>query len=357
MISLYSRKTETDLTIRKKESMDKYVDLIQWGRKNPTKFIEEIFGIQLIDFQKNLILGTWTSNRAVWCAARNSGKSFLVAIYAMLRALLLPNCTIYIVSNSADQAQATFNKICKLCRGEEQSVQTDPCMFYNELVKSNANTDGFIKKQGNYSLTLFNGSTIQTLAANPDTARGRRANVVIFDEAVYVSDVMYQACLPFINQDPNFKTGKGFNSKVHPKTFNNQIIMCSSAGSVNTECYRAYRQCIINSIIGYPGYYAADINCEMTLHPYINGKPVPAIANKAEMEMIRDTDIRKYNTEFMNLWTDMESPDSLLQRSVIIRNEKKYLPETASTDKTKKYVICWDPAVQNTRIIKGVINR
>ena len=37
MISLYSRKTETDLTIRKKESMDKYVDLIQWGRKNPTK--------------------------------------------------------------------------------------------------------------------------------------------------------------------------------------------------------------------------------------------------------------------------------------------------------------------------------
>ena len=52
MISLYSRKTETDLTIRKKESMDKYVDLIQWGRKNPTKFIEEIFGIQLIDFQK-----------------------------------------------------------------------------------------------------------------------------------------------------------------------------------------------------------------------------------------------------------------------------------------------------------------
>mgnify|MGYP004595254469 FL=1 len=66
MISLYSRKTETDLTIRKKESMDKYVDLIQWGRKNPTKFIEEIFGIQLIDFQKNLILGTWTSNRAVW---------------------------------------------------------------------------------------------------------------------------------------------------------------------------------------------------------------------------------------------------------------------------------------------------
>ncbi len=359
MISLYSRKTETDLTIRKKESMDKYVDLIQWGRRNPTKFIEEIFGIQLIDFQKNLILGTWTSNRAVWCAARNSGKSFLVAIYAMLRALLLPNCTIYIVSNSADQAQATFNKICKLCRGEEQSVQTDPCMFYNELVKSNANTDGFIKKQGNYSLTLFNGSTIQTLAANPDTARGRRANVVIFDEAAYVSDVMYQACLPFINQDPNFKTGKGFNSKVHPKTFNNQIIMCSSAGSVNTECYRAYRQCIINSIIGYPGYYAADINCEMTLHPYINGKPVPAIANKAEMEMIRDTDIRKYNTEFMNLWTDMESPDSLLQRSVIIRNEKKYLPETASTDKTKKYVICWDPAVQhdNSIVLVGEIFR
>ena len=81
MISVYNKKTETELNLRKKESLDKYVQLIQWGRGNPTKFIEEILGIQLMDFQKNIILGTWNSTTACWCAARNSGKSFLIAVY------------------------------------------------------------------------------------------------------------------------------------------------------------------------------------------------------------------------------------------------------------------------------------
>ena len=97
----------------------------------------------------------------------------------------------------------------------------------------------------------------------------------------------------------------------------------------------------------------------MTLHPMKDGKEVGPIANAEEMQLIKDTDYRKYSMEYLNLFCDMESPDSLLQRSVIIRNEKKYLPETASTDKTKKYVLCWDPAVQhdNSIVLVGEIYR
>ena len=64
MISVYHKNTEIPLSIRKKESMERYMKLIQWGRANPAKFIEKVFGIELLDFQKNLILGTWTASRA-----------------------------------------------------------------------------------------------------------------------------------------------------------------------------------------------------------------------------------------------------------------------------------------------------
>lgn len=359
MISVYHKNTEIPLSIRKKESIERYMKLIQWGRANPAKFIEKVFGIELLDFQKNLILGTWTASRAAWCASRNSGKSIMVAIYAMARALLLPTCDVYIVSNSADQAQQTFGKIIRLCSGLEKSMLDHECMFNNEIVKNNANTDGFIRKQGNYSLELFNGNKIQTLAANPDTARGRRCQLLILDECCFMTEEMIQAVTPFTNQDIDFHTGAWFDSAVYPKALKNQVVMCSSAGSINTSFYKTYRQCMINSITGIPGYYVASIDCEMTLHPMKDGKEIGPIANAEEMQLIKDTDYRKYSMEYLNLFCDMESPDSLLQRSVIIRNEKKYLPETASTDKAKKYVICWDPAVQhdNSIVLVGEIYR
>lgn len=52
MISIYKRKINNNLTIRDYDSMKKYIRLIQWGRKNPVQFIEKIFGITLMDYQK-----------------------------------------------------------------------------------------------------------------------------------------------------------------------------------------------------------------------------------------------------------------------------------------------------------------
>ena len=66
MISVYSKKTDTELNIRRLESIEKYCRLINWGRANPTRFIEEIFKIQLLDYQKWLILNTWVAEHAVW---------------------------------------------------------------------------------------------------------------------------------------------------------------------------------------------------------------------------------------------------------------------------------------------------
>ena len=49
MISVYGNLTDNEVNIRKQESFERYNRLIQWGRKHPTRFIEKILGIQLLD--------------------------------------------------------------------------------------------------------------------------------------------------------------------------------------------------------------------------------------------------------------------------------------------------------------------
>ena len=55
MISVYQNKISNNVTLRDYESMKRYINLIQWGRKNPVAFIEKILGITLMDYQKWLI--------------------------------------------------------------------------------------------------------------------------------------------------------------------------------------------------------------------------------------------------------------------------------------------------------------
>ena len=52
MISVYDQTINNNLTIRDYDSMKKYLDLIQWGRKHPVQFIEKILQIPLMDYQK-----------------------------------------------------------------------------------------------------------------------------------------------------------------------------------------------------------------------------------------------------------------------------------------------------------------
>lgn len=65
MISVYGQKTDCGLTIREAEAIRKYIDLMQWGRKNPVQFIEKILQISLMDYQKWLIAMSWNKENVI----------------------------------------------------------------------------------------------------------------------------------------------------------------------------------------------------------------------------------------------------------------------------------------------------
>ncbi len=100
MISIYQNKINNNVTSRDYEGMKRYINLIQWGRRHPVEFIEKIFGITLMDYQKWLINESWTKQYICIAASRNIGKSFIVGLFIMARSLLFPKTQVQIISEN-----------------------------------------------------------------------------------------------------------------------------------------------------------------------------------------------------------------------------------------------------------------
>ena len=73
MINVIYNKSDYELSQRKIEMFEKYLKMIQWRRREPVKFMEEVFGLQFTDHQRYVLLSTWNTRRAVWLMSRNSG--------------------------------------------------------------------------------------------------------------------------------------------------------------------------------------------------------------------------------------------------------------------------------------------
>lgn len=64
-----------DLVPRLKETFEKYCQILQWGRRHPTRFIEDFFNMELLDHQKWILMNSWCPSTVVWCMSRSSGKA------------------------------------------------------------------------------------------------------------------------------------------------------------------------------------------------------------------------------------------------------------------------------------------
>lgn len=347
MISVYANKTAIEANPRRIEAMQKYNKLIAWGRANPTRFIELVFKIELIDYQKWLILNTWTAEKAVWVCSRNAGKSFLMGVYIMAKALLFPKFYVYIMSNVGSQAQDSFLKIENIAKHNIASLIGTSDVFFNELVKSNANSDGFTHGSSSYECSLYNGSTITSLVGKAQNIVGKRSNLNIYDEAGKIDKDFFALTEPFTTQNIDFKTGGGYDTKVFPLGIQTQNLYASSAEGVDSHLWDMYKDCAKNMLMGVPGFFAADINCDLPLKPYINGIEVNPLLKQSEIDAAMRTNERRALREYYNIFDTSGGSDAAVSRSSILRNTKRYLPIDRHQGGNHKYIICWDPARTN----------
>lgn len=151
-------------------------ELVNYYRRNPCIACEDLLGVQLLDSQKWILMNSWNAQFNCWACSRNFGKSFLIAIMAILKAILYENQNIYIVSSVGAQAKETFIKIQEIILREGRTAESIGSLkeyVANETTKNPTNKDGFKHNPESYSVSFYNGSSIFTLNSKPDKILSR----------------------------------------------------------------------------------------------------------------------------------------------------------------------------------------
>lgn len=241
-------------TSRQYDQFKYWSDFIQWGRKNPVLFAEELFHIQFMDYQRYVFMMSWNTPYVVWCCSRGSGKSLLGAIFIMTKTLLIPNHTSYIICNVGSQAIELFTKIEKFVYNQIPSFLNLTDVYQGELVKNAAAGNGFVHNPASYKFSLYNGSSVNTLNGSFDNNRSRRSQLNFYDEAGFIgNEEIFTTSEPFCTQNANFQRGKDVSDaelSAMPKPFSNQLIYASSAGRTDQYFFKKYREASLHMDAG-----------------------------------------------------------------------------------------------------------
>ena len=88
---------KTDEQIKQAQT-DKIMNIVAeragYFRKHPDKYVEEVLGIRLKLFQKILLVAFNYYNFSTYLAARGQGKTWLTALFCVVRAILYPGSKI-----------------------------------------------------------------------------------------------------------------------------------------------------------------------------------------------------------------------------------------------------------------------
>jgi len=351
----FVKPTYYDMSNLKLEGLKKIAEIVQWGRKNPIKFCERFMGIEFLDYQKYVFMESWITPYVVWCMSRNSGKTTLGSPFLMAKTLLIPYFEGYILSGTGAQSIGMMKKIEAITKKEIASFTGLTDVFMNELVKSQANSNGFSHNPNSWTYKLYSGSSISTVNSNYTGSRGKRSRLNFYDEASYVLEDMYAATLPFVTQNSDFALGGKIDPSLLPPNFPNQIVFASSAGSVDDYFYKMYKEYALHSMAGDKRYACFDIDCDLVMNATYNGKvyPVPLLTQEKIDSEMKINPI-KANREYRNKF-DIDGGDQIIvKKSQILRNSVLRPPELTNVDGKSLYVLAWDLAAKKDNSILSV---
>lgn len=148
-----------------------------WGafyRKNPEKFCKDYLHLRLKLFQKILLVMMFWSTTFVFIAARGLGKSFLSAVYCVVRCILYPGTKICIASGTRGQAINILEKITFELKPLSQELRLEI-------------DEGESKTNGTEARIVFKNTSVIKVVTASDSARGNRCNVLLLDEYRLIS--------------------------------------------------------------------------------------------------------------------------------------------------------------------------
>jgi len=167
------------------ESPEKY---ITWVLTNPEYFsfiCDEILNIKILPTQAVMLQEMWHRKFPMLIASRGFGKSFMLGVYAILRALLMPGRKIMLAGAAFRQSKVIFEYI-------------ETIWWNAPLLRDIVGTGG--KNGPSYGTDMFrfrmNESVISAIPIGDGSKiRGQRANDLITDEFASVSKDIFENVL------------------------------------------------------------------------------------------------------------------------------------------------------------------
>jgi hypothetical protein len=218
-------------------------------RANPHRFAKEYLGVNLFLYQ---VLLLWAMNKYaffMYIAARGQGKSYIIAIYCVIRAILYPQSNIVLASGTKGQSKLIITEKIFALKNTSKNLDREIKEF---------------KTSTNECYVVFHNGSKITAVTSGDSARGYRANILIVDEfRLITKETIDQILRPFlnVNRTPPYLQ----NPKYSHLTEENKEIYISSAWYRNHWIWDSFKSYLKNMVEG-KDYFVAVLPWQLSVY-------------------------------------------------------------------------------------------
>lgn len=231
----------------------KIMETVAWRaayyRANPQRYVEEVLGIHLKLFQKILIWAMMQYNYFMFIAARGIGKTWLTALFCVVRCILYPGSKIVVCAGTLKQANGVLLKI------QDEFMKQSPILC-SEIEKCNIGINDAI-------IMFKNGSWITTRTST-DNARGARANIIVVDEFRMVDETILNLVIrKFLTspRQPNYLYKPEY---AHLQERNKEIYM-TSAFFKSSWAWKKLQAYVVNFFDDTKRYYCCGLPYQLSI--------------------------------------------------------------------------------------------
>lgn len=215
------------MTSRKEHILAGVAQWCSYYRANPHRFAKDYLHLNLHLFQKILIVMMNWSTTTAFIGSRGIGKSFLSAVFCVIRCILYPGTKICIASGTRGQSINVLEKIILELKPNSPELAA-------EIDEKETKINGT-----NAQIVFKNSSYIKVVTAS-DSARGNRANLLLLDEfRMIAKDVIDTILRKFLTQKrmPRYEELSKEERKAEYAKEKNKTMYLSSAYFVDHWSY------------------------------------------------------------------------------------------------------------------------
>ena len=251
MTAKKKRLTDEEIKQDKTDSiMNTIAERCAYYRANPHRFAEDFIpGLKLRIFQKILLWAMFNNDNFYYVASRGQGKTYLVALFCVIRCILYPRTKIKVASYTFKQAKEVLLKIT-------DDFMQKSSLICNEISKVSTG-------QNDCYIYFKNGSWIRVCVAG-ESARGGRSNIIIIDESRMVEQKIVDTILVPMNADPRHPGYLDKPEYSHLQEMN-KIFFMSSAYFAASEMYEKVKAYVANMLDPNYKYFICDLPYQLSI--------------------------------------------------------------------------------------------